>query len=148
MEFVNLGKTGLQVSRICLGTMTYGSSKWRDWVLDYEASLSLIRRAWDLGINFYDTANMYSAGESEVVVSRALKEMGVARDRLVLATKVYNPTGDDPNQRGLSRKHIRHAIDDSLRNVSIDLRHGWSEIKLQLPLPSPEAWTGRATRWR
>jgi aryl-alcohol dehydrogenase (NADP+) len=120
MHTVNLGTTGLKVSRLCLGCMTYGSSKWRDWVLDYEASRPFIRQAWEAGINFFDTADMYSLGESEVVLGRALKELAIPRDRVIVATKVYNPMGDDPNQRGLSRKHIRHAIDDSLRRLGMD----------------------------
>jgi 1-deoxyxylulose-5-phosphate synthase len=120
MQYVNLGTTGVKVSRICLGTMTYGSSKWRDWVLDYDASLPVIRRAWELGITFYDTADVYSLGESERVLGRAVKELGIPRDRVVIATKVFNPMGDDPNLRGLSRKHIMHAIDDSLRRLGTD----------------------------
>ncbi len=120
MEYVNLGSTGLKVSRICLGCMSYGSSKWRDWVLDYDASKPFIQRALELGINFFDTADMYSKGESEVVVGRAFKELGTPRDKLVIATKVHNPMGDDPNQKGLSRKHIMHAIDDSLRRLGVD----------------------------
>lgn len=120
MDYVNLGSTGLKVSRICLGTMTYGSKKWRDWVLDEEESKPFIKRALELGINFFDTADMYSVGASEEVLGRALKEFGTSRDRLVIATKVFNPMGDDPNQRGLSRKHIRHAIDDSLRRLGTD----------------------------
>lgn len=120
MQIVNLGTTGLKVSRICLGCMTYGSSKWRDWVLDYGASRPFIQQAWDRGINFFDTADMYSRGESEVVLGRALKELAIPRDRVVVATKVYNPMGDDPNQRGLSRKHILHAIDDSLQRLGMD----------------------------
>src|SRR3974390_2321358 len=115
MEYVKLGPTGLKVSRLCLGCMTYGSSKWRDWVLDEEESRPFIRRALELGINFFDTADMYSGGASEEVLGRALRDFGPPRDRIVVATKVHNPTGDDPNHRGLSRKHIRHAIDDSLR---------------------------------
>ncbi len=120
MQTVNLGTTGLKVSRICLGCMSYGSSKWRDWVLDYEASVPFIKQAWEAGINFFDSADMYSLGESEAVLGRALKELAIARDRVVIATKVYNPIGDDPNQRGLSRKHIMHAIDDSLRRLGLD----------------------------
>ncbi|MCE0523090.1 MAG: aldo/keto reductase [Methylacidiphilales bacterium] len=120
MNYVNLGSTGLMVSRICLGAMTYGSKKWREWVLDEEESKPFIRRALENGINFFDTADMYSAGESEVVLGRALKEFGPGRDRVVIATKVFNPMGDDPNQRGLGRKHIRHAIDDSLRRLGTD----------------------------
>jgi len=120
MDYVNLGSTGLKVSRICLGTMTYGSKKWREWVLDEAESRPFIKQALEAGINFFDTADMYSDGASEEVLGRALKDFGPSRERLVIATKVYNPTGDDPNQRGLSRKHIRHAIDDSLRRLKTD----------------------------
>jgi 1-deoxyxylulose-5-phosphate synthase len=120
MQYVNLGSTGLKVSRLCLGTMTYGSSKWRPWVLDEDASRPLIKQALEGGINFFDTADMYSLGASEEVLGRALKDFGPTRDRIVIATKVYYPVGDDPNQRGLSRKHIMHAIDDSLRRLGTD----------------------------
>jgi len=120
MQYVNLGSTGLKVSRICLGCMTYGSSKWRDWVFDYDQAKPFIRKALDFGINFYDTADVYSLGESEVVLGKALREFGVQRDTIAVATKVYSPMGDDPNQRGLSRKHIVHAIDDSLRRLQLD----------------------------
>jgi len=120
MEYIRLGSTGLKVSRICLGCMTYGSPKWRDWVLDYDQSKPFIRRALDAGINFYDTADVYSLGESEVVLGKALKEFGVQRDKVVVATKVFSVMGEDPNQRGLSRKHITHAINDSLRRLQLD----------------------------
>jgi len=120
MQFVNLGSTGLKVSRLCAGTMTYGSSKWRPWVLDEAEARPLIRRAIEVGINFFDTADMYSLGASEEVLGRALKDFGPARDRVVIATKLFNPMGDDPNLRGLGRKHIRHAIDDSLRRLQTD----------------------------
>jgi 1-deoxyxylulose-5-phosphate synthase len=120
MEYVRLGSTGLKVSRLCLGTMTYGSKKWREWVLDEQESMPFFRRAVELGINFFDTADMYSEGASEEVTGRALKQFGPSRDRLVVATKVFNPMGSDPNQRGLSRKHIFHAIDDSLRRLGMD----------------------------
>jgi len=120
MQYVNLGSTGLKVSRICLGAMTYGSKKWREWVLDEEESQPFIKRALEAGINFFDTADMYSLGASEEVLGRALKDFGPSRDKLVIATKVFNPMGDDPNQRGLSRKHIMHAIDDSLRRLGTD----------------------------
>jgi aryl-alcohol dehydrogenase-like predicted oxidoreductase len=120
MEYVNLGKAGMKVSRICLGAMTYGTKSWREWVLEEEESRPFIRRALELGINFFDTADMYSVGASEEILGRALKDFGPSRDRLVIATKVFNPMGDDPNQRGLSRKHIRHAIDDSLRRLGTD----------------------------
>ena len=99
--------------------MTYGSKKWRDWVLEEEESRPFFRRALEAGINFFDTADMYSDGVSEEITGRALKDL-VARDRVVIATKVFNPMGDDPNQRGLSRKHIHHAIDDSLRRLGTD----------------------------
>jgi predicted oxidoreductase len=121
MQYVNLGCTGLKVSRVCLGTMTYGTGKWRPWVLEEAESRPFLRRAVELGINFFDTADMYSLGASEEVIGRALKDL-LPRDRLVLATKVYAPMGDDPNQRGLSRKHIYHAIDDSLRRLGVDGR--------------------------
>jgi aryl-alcohol dehydrogenase (NADP+) len=120
MDYVNLGSTGVKVSRLCLGMMTYGTPKWREWVLDEEASRPLIKRALDGGINFFDTADVYSDGVSEEVTGRALKHFGVRRDQVVVATKVFNPMGPDPNQRGLSRKHIMHAIDDSLRRLDMD----------------------------
>ena len=120
MEYVNLGSTGLKVSRLCLGTMTYGSASWRKWVLEEEASRPFIRKALELGINFIDTANMYSDGRSEEILGRALKDFGPSRDRVVIGTKVCMPMGDDPNQRGLSRKHIFHSIDNSLRRLRTD----------------------------
>jgi aryl-alcohol dehydrogenase (NADP+) len=120
MDYVNLGSTGIKVSRLCLGTMTYGTKKWREWVLEEGESRPFIRRALELGINFFDTADMYSLGASEEILGRALKDYGPGRDRVVIATKVFNAMGDDPNQRGLSRKHIRHAMDDSLRRLGTD----------------------------
>jgi len=120
MDYQNLGSSGLKVSRLCLGTMTYGSSKWREWVLDEDPSRPLIRQAIEAGINFFDTADMYSLGASEEILGRALKDFGPPRDRVVIATKVFNAMGEDPNQRGLSRKHIFHAIDDSLRRLGTD----------------------------
>jgi 1-deoxyxylulose-5-phosphate synthase len=120
MEYTNLGSSGVRVSRICLGCMTYGTRKWREWVLDEEASRPFIRQAIEAGINFFDTADVYSLGASEEVLGRALKDFGPPRDRVVIATKVHGVMGDDPNQRGLSRKHIFHAIDDSLRRLQTD----------------------------
>ncbi len=120
MDYVNLGSTGLKVSRLCLGTMTYGSKRWREWALEEQESRPFIQRALELGINFFDTADMYSDGASEEILGRALRDLGPSRDKLVIATKVFNPMGDDPNQRGLSRKHIRHAIDDSLKRLETD----------------------------
>jgi aryl-alcohol dehydrogenase (NADP+) len=120
METVKLGNTGLKVSRICLGTMTYGSSKWRDWVLDEEASRPFIQSALEQGINFFDTADIYSMGASEEVLGRALKDFGPPREQVVVATKVFNPMGHTPNEAGLSRKHIMHAIDNSLKRLGMD----------------------------
>ncbi len=120
MQYVNLGSTGLKVSRICLGTMTYGSKKWREWILEEEASRPFIKEALEAGINFFDTADVYSLGASEEILGRALKDFGPSRDRVVIATKVFNAMGDDPNQQGLSRKHIRHALDESLRRLGTD----------------------------
>jgi 1-deoxyxylulose-5-phosphate synthase len=120
MEYTNLGATGTKVSRLCLGCMTYGSKKWREWVLDEEQGRPFIQRALELGFNFFDTADMYSLGRSEEVLGGALKDFGPSRDKVVIATKVFFPMGDDPNQKGLSRKHIMHAIDDSLRRLGTD----------------------------
>jgi 1-deoxyxylulose-5-phosphate synthase len=120
MEYVNLGTTGAKVSRLCLGMMTYGSSKWREWVLEEEASKPLIQRAVEAGINFFDTADMYSLGVSEEVTGRALKEFAGSRDNVVIATKVFNAMSDAPNDRGLSRKHIMAAIDKSLKRLGVD----------------------------
>src|SRR5581483_11399544 len=120
MQYVNLGETGLKVSRICLGAMTYGSKSWRAWVLEEEESRPFYQRAFEAGINFFDTADVYSLGVSEEILGRALRQFGPSRDRVVIATKLCLPMGDDPNQRGLSRKHIRHSIEDSLRRLGTD----------------------------
>lgn len=119
MDYVRLGKTGLKVSRICLGTMTYGSSKWRDWVLDEQQARPFYKRALEKGINFFDTADMYSLGASEEVTGRALRDFA-KRDEVVVATKVFNRMGPDPNAAGLSRKHILASIDASLRRLGMD----------------------------
>jgi 1-deoxyxylulose-5-phosphate synthase len=119
MEYVNLGNTGLKVSRLCLGCMTYGSSKWRDWVLDEDQSRPFIKSALEAGINFFDTANMYSDGVSEEVVGRALGDFA-QRDEVVIATKVFNRMRPEPNGRGLSRKAILTEIDHSLRRLRTD----------------------------
>ena len=120
MLYANLGSAGVKVSRICLGCMTYGSKRWRQWVLDEEEGRPFIKRALELGINFFDTADMYSLGKSEEVLGRALKDFGPSRTDLVIATKVFFPMGDAPNQKGLSRKHIMDAIDASLRRLGTD----------------------------
>lgn len=119
MDYRHLGSTGLEVSRICLGTMTYGSPAWGEWVLDEEHSRPFIRRALELGINFFDTADMYSDGLSEEVLGHALRDFAT-REEVVIATKVFMPMGKGPNRRGLSRKHIMHAIDASLRRLHTD----------------------------
>jgi len=119
METTRLGKSGLKVSRICLGTMTYGSPNWRDWVLGEEEARPFIKRALEAGINFFDTADVYSIGRSEEVVGKALKDF-VKRDNVVLATKVCGAMSDDINDRGLSRKHILTGIDNSLRRLGTD----------------------------
>jgi aryl-alcohol dehydrogenase-like predicted oxidoreductase len=119
VEYVKLGKTGLRVSRLCLGMMSYGTSKWREWVLDEEESRPFVKRALEAGINFFDTADMYSVGMSEEVTGRALRDFA-KRDEVVIATKIYNPMGSGPNQRGLSRKHIMEGIDASLRRLGTD----------------------------
>jgi aryl-alcohol dehydrogenase-like predicted oxidoreductase len=119
MQFVNLGRTGLKVSRLCLGCMTYGSRKWRDWVLDEEQSRPYFKRALEAGINFFDTANMYSDGASEEVTGRALRDFA-KRDEVVIATKVFNRMSPDPNGAGLSRKAIFQEIDNSLKRLGTD----------------------------
>ncbi len=119
MEYVNLGKTGLKVSRMCLGCMTYGTPKWRDWVLDEETSRPFFQRALEHGINFFDTADVYSLGVSEEVTGRALRDFA-RRDEVIIATKVFSTMGDKPNHRGLSRKHILDSIDASLRRLGSD----------------------------
>jgi 1-deoxyxylulose-5-phosphate synthase len=120
MEYVRLGATGLKVSRICLGCMAYGrpEEQW-PWALDEEQSRPLIKRALELGINFFDTANVYSNGMGEEVVGRALRDFA-SRDEIVLATKVHGVMGPGPNDKGLSRKHILSSIDASLKRLGMD----------------------------
>ena len=119
MDYVRFGGTGLRVSRLCLGTMSMGSSAWKGWVLDEHDSIPVLRRALDVGINFFDMADWYSNGRNEEVVGRNLLKMS-AREQLVLATKVFYPMSDDPNDRGLSRKHILASIDRSLSRMGTD----------------------------
>jgi aryl-alcohol dehydrogenase (NADP+) len=119
MDYKNLGNSGLKVSRICLGMMTYGTPKWREWVLTDEASRPFIQKALEMGINFFDTANVYSLGVSEEILGRAIRDF-TRREEVVIATKVFFPMGDKPNQGGLSRVHILQAIDDSLRRLGTD----------------------------
>ncbi|HWQ11335.1 MAG TPA: aldo/keto reductase [Roseiflexaceae bacterium] len=120
MEYVRFGNTGMKVSRICLGCMSYGgpNERW-PWALDEETSRPFIKRALELGITFFDTANVYSGGRSEEIVGKALKDFAT-RDEVVIATKVYFEMGPGPNDRGLSRKHILSAIDASLTRLGTD----------------------------
>jgi aryl-alcohol dehydrogenase-like predicted oxidoreductase len=120
MDYVNFGKTGLKVSRLCLGMMTYGSKKWREWVLEEAEARPFVKRALEAGINFFDTADVYSLGASEEVLGNTLRFLKTRRDDLVIATKVFNEMSDDPNDRGLSRKHILASIDASLRRLQMD----------------------------
>ncbi len=119
METISFGRTGLKVSKLCYGTMTIGSSTWKPWVLDEVDAQPIIKRCLDLGITFFDMANWYSTGASERVVTSALTSM-VPRDRLVLATKVFYAMSDDPNDRGLSRKHLLSSVDASLKRMGTD----------------------------
>ena len=119
MDYVRLGTTGLKVSRLCLGTMTYGTPSWRPWVLDEATSRPFYKRALERGINFFDTADMYARGVSEEVLGRAMKDLA-RRHEVVIATKVYERITDDPNGKGLSRKHIMEAIDGSLKRLGTD----------------------------
>ncbi|PYV82355.1 MAG: aldo/keto reductase [Acidobacteria bacterium] len=119
MRYVTLGRSGLKVSEICLGTMTFGNKQWNEWVLSEEESRPLIRRALELGINFFDTADVYSRGGSEQILGKALRDFA-PRDQVVIATKVNGPMGAGPNDRGLSRKHVLDAVNASLRRLETD----------------------------
>jgi 1-deoxyxylulose-5-phosphate synthase len=136
MEYIRLGSSGLKVSRICLGCMSFGSGF--DWMIPEEPSFAVIRKALDLGITFFDTADVYSAGESEQILGQALREFGVKRDDVVIATKVYQPFGPGPNQRGLSRKHIMASIDDSLRRLGMEYVDLYQIHRFDLETPVEE----------
>jgi aryl-alcohol dehydrogenase (NADP+) len=120
MQYVNLGKTGLKVSRLCLGMMSYGAKTWREWVLEEEEAKPFVRRAVEAGINFFDTADVYSTGESERITGTLLKDFGDRREDVIVATKVNGQMSDDINDRGLSRKHILDSIDKSLQRLQMD----------------------------
>lgn len=129
MQYVRLGHSGISVSRLCLGCMTYGDSSWRDWVLDEDTSRPIVRAAFEAGINFFDTADAYSDGAGEEAIGNLLREIA-PRDDYILATKTYNPLGGQPNQRGVSRMHIMEGIDASLRRLGVDyvdvyITHHW-----------------------
>jgi len=119
MKSVRLGSTGMQVSPLCLGCMSYGSPSWRPWVLDEAASAPFFRKAVEAGINFFDTADVYSTGESETVTGRWLREYANL-DEVVIATKVFFPWNGRPNMGGLSRKHIQQACEGSLRRLGVE----------------------------
>ena len=121
MDYVRLGASGLKVSRLCLGMMSYGDPvNWREWVLPEADAAPFVRRAAEAGITFFDTADMYSLGVSEEITGRLLRRFFTRREEYVLATKVCNPMGDGPYDRGLSRKHVLDSIDASLRRLGTD----------------------------
>jgi aryl-alcohol dehydrogenase-like predicted oxidoreductase len=120
MEYGRLGGTGTTVSRLALGMMTYGAKSWREWVLEWEESAPILRRAFEAGINFYDTADIYSLGASEEITGRAVREFSANRDEVVVATKVFNPMSEGKNDKGLSRKHILKSIDRSLARLGME----------------------------
>lgn len=120
MEYARLGQSGIKVSRICLGMMSYGDPEHRKWQLDIDAARPIVRRAVESGVTFFDTADMYSNGRSEEITGELLRDFFPGRDDYVLATKVYLPMGPGPNDRGLSRKHILASIDASLRRLGTD----------------------------
>jgi aryl-alcohol dehydrogenase-like predicted oxidoreductase len=120
MEYVNLGRTGLRVSRVCLGMMSYGKHESRPWTLDLDEAEPIVRRAAEGGINFYDTADVYNGGQSEVITGRLLRQLFGMREEYVLATKVHGQTMPGENGRGLSRKHILASIDASLERLGTD----------------------------
>ncbi len=119
MNYLQLGRSTLRVSRLCLGTMSFGTSNWRPWVLNEPESRVILKQALEAGINFFDTADYYSLGVSEEVVGRALRDFA-SRDDVVIATKVFYPLTNNPDDGGLSRRHIMKAIDDSLRRLGVD----------------------------
>ena len=120
MQYTNLGKTGMKISRLCLGMMSYGSKQWRDWVLNEEEAKPFIKRSLEAGINFFDTADVYSLGESEKITGNLLKFFGVKRENVVVATKLNGQMSDDINDKGLSRKHVMDSIDKSLKRLQMD----------------------------
>jgi aryl-alcohol dehydrogenase-like predicted oxidoreductase len=136
MDYVRLGSSGLKVSRLCLGCMSFGSGF--NWMLPEASSFAIVRRALDLGITFFDTADAYSAGESEQILGRALRHFGVRREEVVVATKLYHPTGPGPNQRGLSRKHVFEAIDASLQRLGLDYVDLYQIHRFDLETPVEE----------
>ncbi len=119
MQYTYLGRSGVKVSRLCLGCMSYGSTKWRPWVLEEQAAMPFFRKAIEAGINFFDTADVYSLGVSEEITGKALREYA-KMEQVVLATKVFARMGDGPNLEGLSRKHIQQGCEASLRRLGVE----------------------------
>jgi 1-deoxyxylulose-5-phosphate synthase len=136
MQYTRLGSSGLKVSRLCLGCMSFGSSF--NWMVGEEQSFAIVKKALDLGIDFFDTADVYSNGESEQILGRALKHFNVKRDEVMIATKVFSPMGPKPNQRGLSRKHIMQSIDASLQQLGIDYVDLYQIHRFDLETPIEE----------
>ena len=121
MKYTQFGNTGISVSRICLGMMTYGNKAWREWILEYDDSLPILTKAWEAGINFYDTADVYSNGASEEVLGKMIKDLAIDREEIIIATKCFNGTHNRQRNRwGLSRKHIMAACDASLKRLDTD----------------------------
>ena len=137
MKFVSLGRCGMKVSRICLGAFGFGDPAWQPWVLDEARSRPIIRRALELGINFFDTADYYSNGESESVLGRALREFA-RREEVVVCTKAFHPTGPGVNERGLSRAHLLDAVDRSLSRLSMDYVDIYQIHRLDQTVPMEE----------
>ena len=137
MQHVNLGRCGLRVSRICLGAFGFGDPGWQAWVLDEARARPVIRRALELGINFFDTADFYSNGESEAVLGRALGEFA-RREEVVVCTKAFHPTGPGVNERGLSRLHLLAAIDRSLKKLGFDYVDVYEIHRLDQRVPMEE----------
>jgi aryl-alcohol dehydrogenase-like predicted oxidoreductase len=140
MEYTYLGRTGVKVSRLCLGCMSYGSPSWRPWVLDEEGTAPFFRRAVEAGINFFDTADAYSMGASEEVTGRLLREYA-NRDEVVIASKVFFPMSEGPNMGGLSRKHIQQACEASLKRLGVDVIDLYQIHRLDPNTPLEETLT-------
>ncbi len=137
MQYVNLGRTGLKVSRLCLGTMTFGSRAWRPWTIEEDEARPLIRRALEAGVTFFDTADMYSDGLCEQILGRALKDFA-RRDEVVIATKLFWSPSGKPNTGGLSRKHVMDAIDASLTRLGVDYVDLWQIHAFDREVPIEE----------
>ncbi|HYH98496.1 aldo/keto reductase, partial [Hyalangium sp.] len=141
MKYTSLGRTGLKVSRICLGCMSYGSPSWRPWILDEEAAQPFFRKAVESGINFFDTADMYSVGVSEEITGRALKRYA-RMEEVVLATKVFFSMSDGPNMSGLSRKHIVQGCEASLKRLGVETIDLYQIHRLDPNTPVEETLAG------